>query len=211
MKTRTIKIYSYSELSDDAKEVAVSYVQNRLDSWVLDDWYYFIYEDFVREVKRQGIEIGTKHDGKVPSIYWTGFWSQGDGASFEGSVDLLEYMKFHKLGNDYRKLYNFIKSYGGGATIKQSGHYVHEYTMSVTVDLDTYDFEYGGDYSTYEVNQLATQTNELEKHLGETVISLAKDLYKDLQREWEYITSSEYIAEELTEGGYEFLESGERA
>lgn len=58
------------------------------------EWWDGVYEQFVESCTEKGIRVDT-HDvqtvgGKTiakPSVYFSGFWSQGDGACFEGRVD----------------------------------------------------------------------------------------------------------------------------
>jgi hypothetical protein len=74
---------SFSELSDEAKETARNRFRSR--DYPFDEWWDSVYEDAVECAKCLGIEISTR-EGKLrtPEIYFSGFWSQGDGASFFG-------------------------------------------------------------------------------------------------------------------------------
>lgn len=80
-ETREITVYKFDELSDKAKEKAREwYRDGQLDY----DWWEFVYEQADTAAKHLGIDIDRK--GKhTPAIYFSGFWSQGDGACFEGS------------------------------------------------------------------------------------------------------------------------------
>ena len=56
-----------------------------------DEWYDFVYEDFQAICRILGVELGASpvklvggSTRDVPQINWTGFSSQGDGASFAG-------------------------------------------------------------------------------------------------------------------------------
>ena len=81
-------VYQLDELSDAAKSKTRDwYREGAFDH----DWYCWIFEDFVRICDILGIDLktrpvrlmggGTRQD---LCIWFTGFWSQGDGASFEG-------------------------------------------------------------------------------------------------------------------------------
>lgn len=87
------KTYLTFDELDEKKRAKV--IDNNRDINVYHDWYWFIYEDFKKKLERLGFyQI---------KFYWTGFYSQGDGASFEAK---------HKRGTIYRV-----------------GHYYHEFTM----------------------------------------------------------------------------------
>lgn len=90
MRTKQINIYKFEELSDLAKEKAREWWRRCQDG---DNyWSEFTIEEAVEQGQLLGIEfkehdvktIGGKTYGK-PCIWWSGFWSQGDGACFEGT------------------------------------------------------------------------------------------------------------------------------
>ena len=85
-----ITVYTIDELSDAAREAArVWYRENCLDY----EWYDFVYEDFVTICGILGVTLRhqphaplcRRNAGQAASSGGRGFWSQGDGASFEGS------------------------------------------------------------------------------------------------------------------------------
>lgn len=76
-KTVTTKLYQYAELSEKAKEKAREWWMKHCehDNWQSDqEW---VYEDTTTIAAALGIDID--------KIWYTGFWSQGDGACFDGS------------------------------------------------------------------------------------------------------------------------------
>ena len=81
------ELFAFDELSDAAKEKAREwYRQGNLD----DDWWDTVYSDFLAICEILGIVLKTRPvklmgggiRGK-PCVYFRGFCSQGDGASFE--------------------------------------------------------------------------------------------------------------------------------
>lgn len=80
--------FKFSELSDKAKEHA----REKMRDHQLDfNWWEHVYEDVTQALATIGIEVGTKANrtaaGQIindPSIWFSGFSSQGDGCSFEG-------------------------------------------------------------------------------------------------------------------------------
>jgi hypothetical protein len=81
-------VYRLEELSDAAKDKARAwYRQVGFDH----DWFEFVYDDFERICSILGIDLKTVpvrlYGGgtrQKPCIWFSGFWSQGDGACFEG-------------------------------------------------------------------------------------------------------------------------------
>lgn len=87
MRTITIQkdVYTFNELDYAAKQRAIQELSQDVD-------YDFCYEDFVRMGGILGIEIDTHpvrlingNTRQDPSIWWSGFYSQGDGLAFDGS------------------------------------------------------------------------------------------------------------------------------
>nr|WP_292053745.1 hypothetical protein [Mesorhizobium sp.] len=81
-------VYRLDELSEAAKEKARAwYREGAFDH----DWFEFVYDDFERICEILGVELKTRAvrlmgggTRQKPCIWFSGFWSQGDGASFEG-------------------------------------------------------------------------------------------------------------------------------
>lgn len=72
---------SYSELSASAKEKARN---NFIEHWIHEDWQEHVYEDMIERGKELGFLIDR--------IAYSGFWSQGDGASWEGVVVVSDFL-----------------------------------------------------------------------------------------------------------------------
>ena len=82
-------VYTIDELSDDAKEAARSWYRQ---IGLHDEWYDFVYDDFERicgilgiALRTSPVKLGGGDTRDKSHIYFRGFGSQGDGASFEGS------------------------------------------------------------------------------------------------------------------------------
>ena len=84
-----LTVYRFDELLEAGKDNARAwYREGAFDH----DWYDAVYEDFQRIAEILGIHLGTRTSrlmgggtGESPCIWFTGFWSQGDGAVWEGS------------------------------------------------------------------------------------------------------------------------------
>ena len=77
-------VYQLHELSEAAKDKARGWYREIGFDF---DWYDAVYEDFERICAIMGVSLATRHvrlfGGSVrakPCIWFSGFWSQGDGA-----------------------------------------------------------------------------------------------------------------------------------
>ena len=208
MRRRSIPVYTYAELSDSAKEQ----VRSRLGQYID---YDCVCEDAATVADLLGIDIRKTRKTMmggwhryVPTIYWSGFWSQGDGACFEGTykykkgaVDAVKSYapqdkELHRIAYALQEAQRPF-FYKLCATMKHRGHYQHSGCMQVEVEVDS-----DNDYS-----DSATLRNS-----EGTVIQCMRDfadwIYKRLEEEYEYQTSDEAVAETCEANGYEFYEDG---
>lgn len=148
------------------------------------------------------VEMLAKHID-VHSAYFTGFWSQGDGASFTGRVtDTEDYLHRHHPG-EFPTIRRFL-DVGGSVDVScyraAGSHYVHENTVYVSVD--TY---FSFSEALVDNDPLRTAAAEaldalLDKELRELEATTQdkwrrymKELYTALQDEHEYLTSDEAV------------------
>jgi hypothetical protein len=125
--------YHYHELPEDARDVAR---QHYIEHWIHDDWYDYIY----REAKEDGQARGFW----IEDIFFSGFWSQGDGAMWTGTVDLPEFITHHLPESIGRECWLWLMQDGwvyGRVNIHRSGHhYSHSNCMGITgVEPASYD------------------------------------------------------------------------
>lgn len=176
-------------MNDDRKQALI---ERHREINVYYQWWDSTYDDFNAICRRMGITL-EKHE---PSF--SGFWSQGDGASFTGAFvgdvaetapqTIREYAPVDKelhriadelctLGRIYYRAYASIgRPYGT--------RYCHQYTMYVTF-VEPYD----GDPDDWAD---AVHT-ALEEGLQELFRDLAGWLYQTLEREYDYLTSDEAV------------------
>lgn len=141
MRQETIlKTYlNFSELSQDQKNKVLEKMSDiNVDH---EFWHDFITGDFTEKLKSLG------YSNIKP--YFSGFWSQGDGACFTANH--------------------------GENEITHSGHYYHEYSMNC------------------DNSKLLEESREL-----------AREYYRDLQKNYEYLTSERAIIETIESNDYEF-------
>jgi len=203
-------VYQFDELSDEAKEKAREwYRQGNCDD-------SFWSECTIDDAK----EIGKLLGMDIDNIYFSGFWSQGDGACFEGTwrasdvkVDKLkEYAPQDKeLHRIVDGLAEIAKEYpDGDFKVRHRGHYSHSGCTAFDVELpNTQEDEL--EYDSPEFKLLQVKLGEDE----DTLIELARDfmnwIYRQLEKEWDYQNSDEQVEESIRCNAYEFLETGERA
>ena len=110
--------------------------------------------------------------------------------------DLRLFLLHHKKGNKFRKFLNSWDSMT--ITTKHSGRYYHEYCMLVAVD----------EYFRLPDSITQSEFSEFEEWITETLRDYARELYKSLEKEYNYLTSEKAIIETIEANDYEFTEDG---
>lgn len=185
-----IKLFSYDELSEKARERVRELMEPQ------HDWWDFVYEGWQEKLAALGYSD--------VEIQFSGFWSQGDGASFTASVNLEEWIKANKYGNRFRLTLNAIRREyvdSVAKVIRTSSHYLHYNTVKCDDISFTWACE---DISSKVEDQLET----IREWITEEVREKSKEIYRDLEAEYNGLTSEEYIREECTELEYLFYSSG---
>lgn len=193
MKTIEIKLYKFEELTKEAQQKTIEkYYAINVEYY---DWYTPTTEQFKDMTK----------DFEVEKVYFSGFASQGDGAMFEYSGVTQE---LFDSAIDSLKLPNYKKSamkLSGCFSAKgtHQGHYSHEKCCYHVMDFEPiYD-------NRDNINELFdTHHIELEEYITEKYEEIAKQLYRELESENDYLTSEEAIKETLIANEYEFTEDG---
>lgn len=194
------KVYTFNELSDEAKE-------NARDWWrryVFSDPYDWegVYDDVKEIAELFGLELDVKHG--EPCIYFSGFSSQGDGARYEGDYSYragaLKAVKgyaprdteLHKIVEQLQEIQrkNFYRVH---ARTKYRGHYCHSGCMTV------------------EVGRSDDQPVVDEDDVVQLLREFADWIYEQLKYEYDYQCSNEVVDEMLIGNAYEFTEEGARA
>lgn len=222
LETTTRQLFKFEELSDKAKDKAREWYR---DAGQHDEWWEFTYEDAVACAGILGIKIAERRQpwrnittGKEgvsvsPAIFFSGFWSQGDGACFEGSYAyakgaakaLREHApqdeKLHSIADDLAAL-----PYGEGwsAGIKTNGRYSHSGCMSVDVGFDDAAFRVNG--ATDDLPQAEFTAGE--KTITQAMRAFADWIYRQLEKEYERQNADEQVDENILANEYEFEENG---
>lgn len=199
MKTVELKLYKFDELS---KEVQEKVIQNNRDINVYDDWHDWIIEDWINEyIPNKGFD--------ATNIYYSGFWSQGDGAMFEykGITDELfnEFLDTLDLSPMRRKwLVNNIHTSVSG---KHRGHYSHEKCCSHAIywEIDNGDLH----HSTNFYQWLESFADDFEAFIIDRYEDICRELYRELEKSYDYLTEERQIVETLYGQDYDYTENGD--
>lgn len=204
-------VYCLDELPEAAKEKARAWYREGGFDY---DWYEFVYEDFERVCDILGVCLDTTSlrlfgggTRRKPCIWFSGFWSQGDGACFEGdysyakgaSAAIRRYapkdVELHRiadaLGSIQRRNFYQLR-----ARIGHRGRYYHEYSMDIAVERDS--------------PVVHDMTADAEEDVSEALRDLARWLYGRLENEYEHLTSDEAVEEMIRLNEYGFTEDGVR-
>lgn len=196
MKTITQEIFSFDELSEEAKQVAMEQFS---DINTDHNWWEFIYEGFKEQTKTNTLF-------EVDKMYSSGFCSQGDGAMFEGSFVANDDSDI-KLLNQYFKprIVKLIKKGLITLTVNFNhyGRYYHERSYK-------YDFDLFISYDKKFSENISKEIHEIEDKITEDYEILCKDLYRDLEKEYDFQSEAEQIAETIRINEYEFFKNGKQ-
>jgi hypothetical protein len=195
MKTKTIELYEFDELSDDAKEKAREWFrEGNLDY----DWWDCTFDDAKAAGKYIGID--------VDDIRFSGFWSQGDGASFAGSyeyrkggeralkADFATDTTLHAIARGLTAIQRRY-FYQLGARVTFTGRYCHEGCTSIDV---------------WDKRDCGTALADAEETVSELLRDFMHWIYRRLENEFNWLQADEQVDEGMRANGYTFDADGNR-
>jgi hypothetical protein len=214
--------FIYEDLSPKAKEKALMWFSSTLDY----EWWECTYDHAKEDAKAKGFDI--------EDIRFSGFWSQGDGASWTGSVNLSKFLEHHLKDDNpaYGRYFTLqaIIDEGGGwvestASIERRGyHYVHSDMMRIdSIGFSGVDYleaaseerlQADGPLQRANIYQLwqgidgAALIDELEEWVLKEAMAIADTIYADLEAEHDHLTSEESLIEGAYANGWRFDEDG---
>lgn len=211
-----ITTYQFNELDEAAKERARDWYR---ETMMHDqDWHEFVLDD------AKG--IGDKLGIRIDNIYYSGFWSQGDGACFTGYYSY-EKGSVAEIKKNYpatwtdrqtgevheskgnKELHEIAEAlwtvqrknfYKLSASISHRGHYYHELCTDITVHHE--------DDSWY--HDWRSNWADTEEEVKDALRDFMRWIYRRLEEEWEYQNSDEIVDENIIGNEYEFTEDGRR-
>jgi hypothetical protein len=178
---------------------------------VEDFWWDPIYASFEVRMLTHGVE--------VEEIYHTGFWSQGDGACFTGHVtDWTVFLK--SIGEDGNAaLVRLAKDHWTLKVSHNRRSYYHEESVYLDSDLpapvgDQDDVEWFVEQcSPYSPEDFRTtawlatirqvDVDNLVAKAREVFRNHMRQLYRDLEAEYEHLTSDELVWETIVANGWD--------
>lgn len=206
----------FTELTPKAKAYALDKYNNSEDYW---------YESTLEQAKEDGLALGFHID----DIAFSGFSSQGDGASWMGHIHLGEYIDANIKDDDpkqasYMVLRELIRNewiermevdrpsfmYSHSGMMRNGGARDHAYDVAA----DDYYFLGGGILKGASVYELYTSINGeyLLFELCELAFNHAKEyadeIYKKLEADYDHYSSEEVFAETAEINEWDFDETG---
>jgi hypothetical protein len=212
----------YNELSATAQERVREQYINSLDY----EWWDCVYEDAIEKGKELGFYID--------KIYFSGFWSQGDGASWEGQVDVGQWLKTHTEDSiGLTAWVELINNNWASKHIRVStkrAHYLHSGIMSFdhweiyfyvnATEVDKQSL--GGDSILKDMPISAVfnlimadphtklkSEDDICEAIAESARDYADEIYKKLQKEYEWLCSELVMVEHFEANDINFDEEGE--
>ena len=170
------------------------------------DWWDCIEDDFKEVCKILGIRLADREP------CFSGFWSQGDGASWTGHYDALHWQKstydtapveirkhapkdetLHTIADELCLL---ARIYGpvSAKVSRTSARYVHSSTMQIDYWEHYHEVDDEDGDPIYPPMEIC---NHIENVLSVQFHALADWYYRALEKEYEYLTSDEAVAETL--------------
>lgn len=197
MKTKTYNVYTFAELSGPARQRAIDAHRQ----FIGDQWDG---ETTIEDAKQCFAFAGFD----IKEVHYSGFSSQGDGACFTGSWRAADVnaagMKDHApVDSELHRIADRLAAIAAlypfaSFTVKQRGHYMHEYCTDFTVSI----VDENGD----ELPESIAGTAEAD------LIELARDAmrwtYRQLEKEYDYQTAEAQVVESIEANAYEFTADG---
>lgn len=182
MKTKTINLYEFSELSEQVKKSVLDKLRYINTEYL--EWYDSDFDFWIDKLKEAGFT-----DAK---IFFSGFSSQGDGACFDANIDLSKFTDNARLLRLAEQTPFYISKTRFG------NHYSHEKTRYV--DFDSIALE--------RQTNIHNALSELCQKIEALRLSISKEIYRDLENTFDGLTSDAAIIETIESNGYTFTENG---
>jgi len=219
-KVIEVEVYKYDELSDSAKQKA--------RDWYIEGMDYEWWEGTYEMAKEDGKEKGFYID----DIYFSGFHSQGDGASWKGFVDVRQWLEENcadSIGvSAWCQLIQEDIVTKNIQVTANNAHYCHESTMSF-VDVED-NCEFTDDEamqlpSIFKGMSIATVFDLIVndptcpyKNVDDITTAIVKsgkdyaiDIYHRLREEYDYLCSDEMMIDHFEANDYHFTNEGKLA
>ncbi|AXQ68556.1 hypothetical protein HOU00_gp120 [Caulobacter phage CcrPW] len=211
-RTVTKEVFQYDELTPKAQEKARDWFRDMLDRTADNEFAEPVMEEAERVAGMLGITFKPTRGGDPVS--WSGFYSQGDGASFEGRYAAPEKPAFETIKAEFptelklqaiaAELDAFQDRHGRRlvADITRNGrsNYVHAYT----VDIDVCEQDEAAD------DGLVNVSPTTEKAIADELRNFMGWIWDQLREAYEGDREDETVADNIRANEYEFEADGTR-
>lgn len=190
MRTIETSLFLFDELNETAKETA-------RDWWRQGYEFEFEAECVIDDAK----QIASLFGLSIDSIYYSGFWCQGSGASYTGNYQYQKgALKEIKINYSDDNLYNIVKR----LQKLQSNNF---YALRASVDTTRHN-NLSFDFEDIRANNGYMQ-EAAQNALNEILNDYAHWIYKRLENAYEWAMLDENVDENIRMNDYEFTEEGE--
>lgn len=202
--------FKFSELSNEAKEKARD--EYRGPGYLDYEWWDFVYEDAVRMGALMGINIDSdqkrsangQHTYTDIGIVFSGFSSQGDGASFEGGYCIVkDGLERVKAETDDEELIRIA----GVLSVLQITRRLNGLEPFSAVIRHPDNYNYSGCMQVDVQFEEDTELFDLEDAVTQLMRDFADWIYEQLESEYDWLMSDECVDEYLKDD-MAFDESG---
>ena len=196
---KIVEVYSFDELGEEAREKACQQVgESMTDN---DFWYSDVFDLFIKQCASYGMTIDENN------IQFSGFGSQGDGASFVcNNIDtekLLQSLGIKISDEIKEKVLDYIYEVNISRTSYRAYHEQTVHT-EILIDEDALAEEEEEGIIQY-IHDIA---DTIECKLENLKDDLCQQLYNELEQEYEYFYGEEYVDELAYDNNMLFLANG---
>lgn len=201
-----MRTYTISELSPEAKKTAIEGIRNDRGFTERDVDLDWVIENETEDLEALGLDN--------VEISFSGFWSQGDGASFTARVnDIPAFIKTIGVTDEIlpKVLAAFEEVYEM-RIVRTDSRYFHENTVRFEIEeMDDTELILMSPFGIGDITVDLSETLEeigLEKKASEWVKSKCKEIYRKLEKAYDEEFSEEAAEEWADDMGLEFDEEG---
>lgn len=221
VRTTHIDVFSFAELSPEAQQRALENASAcAAEGWDTDN-AEFIYEDAATMAAHLGFDIRQRRVKLMngghrmePEIYYSGFWSQGDGACCAGTWSAPDCdaaalkaaapkdTELHRIADEFATV---AAQYPEATfSVKHRGHYYHS-------GCTEFDFDSGVNRDSdenCEIDDAFHERHGAAADLKDAARAFMDWIYRQLEREYEYQTGEECAREYCENAGEIFDADG---
>ena len=201
-----MKTYTISELSPEAKKTAIEGIRNDRGFTERDIDLDWVIENETEDLEALGLDN--------VEIAFTGFWSQGDGASFTARVnDIPAFIKSIGVTDEILpKVLEAFEEVYEMRIVRTDSRYFHENTVRFEIEeMDDTELilmsPFGIGDITVDLDETLEEI-ELVKKASEWVKAKCKEIYRKLEKAYNEEFSEEAAEEWVDSIGMEFDEDG---